>query len=67
MTIISPSAVDVHAHFLPRSYRGALERAGVEHPDGFPFVPRWSADSALALMDEVGIGMALLSTRGSSR
>ena len=61
MTIISPPAVDVHAHFLPRSYREALERAGVEHPDGFPFVPRWSAESALALMDEVGIGTALLS------
>jgi predicted TIM-barrel fold metal-dependent hydrolase len=61
MTIVSPPAVDVHAHFLPRSYRDAVERAGIEHPDGFPFVPRWSADSALALMDEVGIGMALLS------
>ena len=57
MTVISPPAVDVHAHFLPRSYREALERAGIKHPDGFPFVPRWSVDSALALMDEVGIGM----------
>jgi len=42
-------------------WREALKRAGIDHPDGFPFVPRWSADSALALMDEVGIGMALLS------
>ena len=29
MTIISPVAVDVHAHFRPRSYRDALNRAGV--------------------------------------
>ena len=55
MTIMLPPAVDLHAHFLPRSYGDALERAGVEHPDGFPFVPQWSADSALGLMDEVGI------------
>ena len=61
MTVISPPVVDVHAHFLPRSYREALERAGIRHPDGFPFVPKWSVDSALALMDEVGIGIALLS------
>ena len=61
MAVISPSALDVHAHFLPRSYREALERAGIQHPDGFPFVPKWSVDSALALMDEVGIGTALLS------
>jgi predicted TIM-barrel fold metal-dependent hydrolase len=61
MAVMSPGAVDVHAHFLPRSYQQALERAQIEHPDGFPFVPKWSVDSALALMDEVGIGTALLS------
>ncbi|HYB25061.1 MAG TPA: amidohydrolase family protein [Solirubrobacteraceae bacterium] len=59
--MISPAAVDVHAHFLPPSYRAALKRAGIDRPDGFPFVPKWSAGSALALMDEVGIGRALLS------
>ena len=61
MTVISPPPVDVHAHYLPRRYREALERAGIKHPDGFPFVPKWSPDLALALMDEVGIGYALLS------
>jgi predicted TIM-barrel fold metal-dependent hydrolase len=61
MSVISPPAVDVHAHFLPPSYRAALKRAGIDHPDGFPFVPKWSTDSALALMDEVGIDLALLS------
>jgi 6-methylsalicylate decarboxylase len=61
MAVISPPAVDVHAHFLPRSYRAALERAGIEHPDGFPYVPRWSVASALELMDAVGLEAALLS------
>jgi 6-methylsalicylate decarboxylase len=61
MTVISSPAVDVHAHFLPHSYREALDRAGVKHPDGFPFVPKWSVDSALALMDDVGIAHQLLS------
>jgi 6-methylsalicylate decarboxylase len=59
--VISPPAVDVHAHFLPRSYREALQRAGIDHPDGFFFVPDWSVSSALELMDRVGIEAALLS------
>jgi len=29
MAVISGLAVDVHAHFLPRSYREALDRAGI--------------------------------------
>jgi predicted TIM-barrel fold metal-dependent hydrolase len=61
MAVISPPAVDVHAHYLPPSYRKALERAGIAHPDGFPFVPAWSAGSAVQLMDDVGITLALLS------
>jgi 6-methylsalicylate decarboxylase len=61
MAVISASAIDVHAHYLPPSYRAALARAGIEHPDGMPRVPDWSESSALALMDEVGIGAALLS------
>jgi hypothetical protein len=59
--VISPPAVDVHAHFLPPSYREALKRAGIQHPDGFPVVPDWSVSSALELMDRVGIEGALLS------
>jgi predicted TIM-barrel fold metal-dependent hydrolase len=57
---LSP-AVDVHAHFLPRSYRQALDEAGITQPDGFPHVPDWSADSAVEIMDELGIAVALLS------
>jgi predicted TIM-barrel fold metal-dependent hydrolase len=61
MAVISPPAIDAHAHYVPPSYRAALARAGIEHPDGMPRVPEWSEASALALMDEVGIGAALLS------
>lgn len=61
MAVISPPAIDVHAHYLPPSYRAALARAGIEHPDGMPRVPDWSESLALGLMDEVGIGAALLS------
>jgi len=53
--------VDVHAHFVPPGYREALRRAGVDRPDGFPYVPDWSAASALALMDKLGIESQLLS------
>jgi hypothetical protein len=39
MGVIPVPAVDVHAHFLSPRYREALQRAGIDHPDGFPFVP----------------------------
>ena len=61
MAVIALPAIDVHAHYLPPSYREALKRAGIDRPDGFPFIPRWSAASAIELMDEIGIGLALLS------
>ena len=55
------SAIDVHAHYLPPSYRTALARAGVDRPDGFPHVPSWSAASAISIMDDAAIAAALLS------
>jgi predicted TIM-barrel fold metal-dependent hydrolase len=61
MAVSGSRMLDVHAHYLPPSYRTALARAGIDRPDGFPHVPDWSAASALALMDEVGIGASLLS------
>ena len=53
--------VDVHAHFLPHSYRALLERTGHGQPDGMPAVPGWSAEAHLALMDRLGIATSLLS------
>jgi predicted TIM-barrel fold metal-dependent hydrolase len=53
--------IDVHAHFLPEGYRAALARAGIDQPDGMPWVPEWSADGHLALMDRLGIATSMLS------
>jgi predicted TIM-barrel fold metal-dependent hydrolase len=59
-TILTP-AVDVHAHYLPDAYREALSAAGIDRPDGFPYVPDWEPETALAAMDEIGIQVAMLS------
>jgi predicted TIM-barrel fold metal-dependent hydrolase len=53
--------IDVHSHYLPESYREALERAGHSRPDGMPAIPEWSAESHVALMDRLGIATSLLS------
>jgi 6-methylsalicylate decarboxylase len=55
------AAVDMHAHFVPPAYRRALAGAGIDRPDGFPYVPEWSAAAALAAMDGLGIELAVLS------
>jgi 6-methylsalicylate decarboxylase len=55
------AAIDMHAHYVPPAYTRALARAGIERPDGFPYVPDWSAAAALAAMDALGIKVALLS------
>lgn len=53
--------IDVHAHFLPAGYRDALAAAGHSKPSGMPGIPDWSVDSALAMMDRLNIGAAILS------
>jgi 6-methylsalicylate decarboxylase len=54
-------AIDVHAHYLPESYRVALLAGGHGQPDGFPQIPDWSAEQHLAAMDRLGIETSLLS------
>jgi predicted TIM-barrel fold metal-dependent hydrolase len=54
-------AIDVHAHYLPASYRAALQRAGLDHPDNVGRLPDWDVESQLATMDSVGIARAMLS------
>jgi hypothetical protein len=44
----------------PSDYRSEGKRAGIEH-DGFPFAPKWSADSAVAPMDHIRLAMAPMS------
>ncbi len=56
-----PQTIDVHAHFLPPVYQAALQDAGVKSLDGGMPIPEWSAERALAIMDEVGIAGAVLS------
>jgi predicted TIM-barrel fold metal-dependent hydrolase len=53
--------IDVHAHYLPDFYREALREHGHEQPDGFPYIPEWSAAEHLAFMDRLDIERSLLS------
>ena len=53
--------VDVHAHFLTGEYVDAATAAGIEHPDGMPLWPSWSVEQQLSLMQDNGIGHAILS------
>ncbi|BBX87622.1 amidohydrolase family protein [Mycolicibacterium aubagnense] len=53
--------VDVHAHFLTDEYVDAAIAAGIEHPDGMPQWPSWSAEQHLSLMQDNGIRHAILS------
>ncbi|MFJ2814575.1 amidohydrolase family protein [Streptomyces sp. NPDC087294] len=57
----SPPFVDVHTHFVTERYVSAARAAGIEHPDGMAGWPSWSPEGALALMDEAGIGLSVLS------
>ena len=53
--------VDVHAHYLPGSYREAALAAGHSMPDGFHQLPAWSAQSHIEMMDRFGIAVSMLS------
>ena len=60
-TAILHQAIDVHAHYLTPSYRQACEAAGQVQPDGFLALPEWDSETALRLMDHLGVAAALLS------
>jgi predicted TIM-barrel fold metal-dependent hydrolase len=53
--------IDVHAHYLPDGYRAALQQAGHDQPDGMPWLPEWSANQHLEVMDRLGVAKSLLS------
>jgi len=55
--------VDVHAHFTTPHYVEVAKAAGHVLPAGMPeaYWPQWSARQHLDLMDEAGIGRAVLS------
>jgi predicted TIM-barrel fold metal-dependent hydrolase len=55
-----PGLIDIHAHFLTKTYLDAMHEAGVQDVDGYP-MPDWSPDSAIAHMDRWGIQTQILS------
>jgi len=56
-----PGKIDVHVHFLPPSYRQACLENGHANPDGMPYLPEWSEEAHIKLMDKLGIQKAILS------
>lgn len=56
-----PDKIDVHVHFLPPAYRKACLEHGHANPDGMPYLPEWSEEAHLQLMDKTGIKKAILS------
>jgi 6-methylsalicylate decarboxylase len=59
--MVTPSLVDVHAHFLLPEYVAAAERAGHLRPDGLPAWPVWSVQRHLDLMDATDTAKSVLS------
>jgi 6-methylsalicylate decarboxylase len=55
--------IDVHAHFTTPHYVEVAKAAGHVSPAGMPeaYWPQWTAQHHLDLMDEAGIGRAVLS------
>lgn len=61
MPDLAPQLIDVHAHFVTDRYRAAAEAGGHRRPDGMPGWPSWDAKTHLLLMDQWGVGTAMLS------
>ncbi|MFH8802122.1 amidohydrolase family protein [Streptomyces sp. NPDC017936] len=57
----STGLIDVHAHFVTDAYVAAARSAGIEHPDGMPGWPTWTAERHLDLMERSGIEKSYLS------
>ncbi len=51
--------IDVHSHYLPDFLVNALIKAG--RTSSIPKFPEWSVASCLALMDEIGVSVSILS------
>lgn len=53
-------AIDVHHHVLPPEYLAALAALGIKNSIGVSF-PRWSMEEDLAVMDKLGVRIAVAS------
>src|SRR5208282_3557696 len=60
MTDAFSDRIDVHFHYLSPEYREKMIDAIGSSPDGFA-APQWSAESALAMMERMGIATGMLS------
>lgn len=56
-----PHKIDVHSHYLPPFYQEACRANGHANPDGMPYLPDWSEEEHLALMDKLSISKSILS------
>ena len=59
-SIPKPNIIDVHHHLIPNFYRKALTTLNIKTSGGFP-LPAWSPRQSQRLMDDFGIGTAMLS------
>ena len=55
----TPARIDVHQHIVPPVWAQALASRGMDS-GGWP-IPAWRAADAIAMMDEQGIGVGILS------
>ena len=55
-----PDSIDVHHHLIPKFYRKALTAQNIKASGGFP-LPVWSSRQSQGLMNNFGIGTAILS------
>ncbi|WP_433678253.1 amidohydrolase family protein [Nocardia sp. CA-119907] len=58
---VAGSRVDVHCHYIPDFYHEALMANGHAKTDGVPFIPPWSEEEALEVMDQLGVKKQYLS------
>ncbi|EMC93697.1 hypothetical protein BAUCODRAFT_251053 [Baudoinia panamericana UAMH 10762] len=56
-----PQKIDVHCHYLTPAYRQACIENGHANPDGMPYLPEWSVDDHLKLMNDLGISKSIIS------
>ena len=59
-SIPKPNSIDVHHHLIPDRYRKALATLNIKTAGGVP-LPAWNPLQSQSLMDNVGIGAAILS------
>lgn len=60
LTARTAPAIDVHSHYIPKTYREWLVDSGLVSTDGFA-LPPWEMEQQIEDMDQANIGAAILS------